>query len=96
MRPCLEHGCPQFATLHGRCDAHRSRLNAKRNAKPERAIYKGGWNKVSKAARAEQGWCSVCMRSDRPLSLDHTTGLVVCVVCHRPDSVGGVRASLNK
>src|SRR5688572_30944410 len=85
--PCLD--CSNMATRHGRCDGCRSRFQATRNAKPGRSIYKGGWAAVSRRARAEQPWCSLCYKTD-DLTLDHTTGMVVCRSCHLSEKQGGV------
>lgn len=86
-RPCLD--CRNMATKDGRCDSCRRARQSARNRKPSRAIYGGSWRAVSKKAREEQPFCSVCYATD-DLTLDHTTGMVVCRSCHLSEKQGGV------
>ena len=81
MRPCLTPGCPELVDK-GRCSKHTKRT-ADRG-------YGAAWQRTSKAARQAQPWCSLCY-SPGDLTLDHTTGLVVCRSCHRSEAQGGVR-----
>lgn len=58
-RPCLDCGkafSPRFAAV-SRCLGCSRKHNAKRNARPERAIYKGAWPAQSRAIRKNEPWC---------------------------------------
>ena len=90
MRPCSQPGCPNLSD-RTRCSDHQRQHDAVRNASPERAIYRGDWPAYSRQRRKAQPWCSVC-GSPRDLTVDHTTDMVVCRRCHRPESHGGVRS----
>ncbi len=85
MRPCLTHGCPTLVE-RGYCTAHRTTTTQRG--------YDYQWQKVSKAARAAQPWCSTCGRTD-DLTVDHTTDAVYCRSCHRSEAQGGVRRNLG-
>lgn len=93
-RPCLgfNGSCPNAGlTQKTRCRDCERRFQAARNRRPERGIYGGKWRAVSKAAREEQPFCSLCYAID-DLTLDHTSGMVVCRSCHRSEKQGGVLA----
>ena len=102
-RPCLGPApgirCPSRAlTTATRCLPCNSAWHHARNQRPERLALYGpgtGWQRTSREQRAAVGICQVggpgC--TGRPDTLDHTTGLVVCLVCHRSEAQGGVFAS---
>ena len=79
-RACLVAGCPAL-TSRTRCPAHERAWQAARNARPERAIYRGSWPAESRAIRAAQPWCSAC-GSGGDLTVDHPTRAVLCRRCH--------------
>jgi hypothetical protein len=89
MRPCLEPRCPNL-TNATRCRTHQQQHDARRNASPDRDKYRGDWARTSRQARAASPLCALCGATD-DLTLDHTTWLVVCRRCHRPEAHGGVR-----
>lgn len=102
-RPCLGPAtgvpCPSNAlTLARRCLPCNSAWHHARNQQPERAKYKGSWPAYSRKRRAEVGYCQVQGKgcTGRPDTLDHTTGLVACLVCHRPDAQGGVYRAIKQ
>lgn len=91
MRPCLTHGCPTLVE-RGYCTAHRTTTTQRG--------YDYQWQKVSKAARAAQPWCSRC-RATTDLTVDHVIplaqggdGRMVTVLCRSCNSKKGARASL--
>ena len=89
--PCLEPGCSALVTgSEPRCPAHYRKAQRIRNQAPERQKYRGAWSAISRGARQAQGYCTNC-GATQDLTLDHTTMLVFCRVCHRPDSQGGAR-----
>jgi hypothetical protein len=95
-RPCLGFigSCPNMATRDGRCDDCRRRREAQRNQRCNRRIYNAKWRATSEKARQDQPWCSVCYKpksTEDPLSVDHTTGLVLCRQHHPTEANGGVR-----
>lgn len=87
-RPCLDCGQPFTPRFSGvaRCLGCERLRNAKRNASPERAIYKGGWPAESKAIRTAEPWChSVDVGMERcdvvgvkSLTVDHPTRKPLC------------------
>ena len=86
MRACIERDengrpCPNRSSKT-RCARHQQERDRRRNASPQRDIYRGGWQQESKRIRAEQPWCSVCGATER-LSVDHGSGgTVLCLTCH--------------
>jgi 5-methylcytosine-specific restriction protein A len=59
--PCIERGCPRFATSRGRCDPHRKELERERSAR-RRAATKGiyarkRWETTRRKVFARDGLC---------------------------------------
>ena len=85
-RPCLN--CGTLTTNPSRCTNCTKQRDAQRNAR--RTWYQSGWQQRSKRARdawvAEHGWtCPGVGRPAHPatsLTLDHTTGKVLCLRCN--------------
>ena len=85
-RPCLN--CGTLTTNPSRCANCTKQHDAQRNQR--RVHYHGAWQRTSKQARdawvAEHGW--TCPGHGRPahpaisLTLDHTTGKVLCLRCN--------------
>lgn len=84
-RPCLDCGKLTTAT---RCAICTSARDSTRNAR--RTWYHGDWQRTSKQARDawvnQHGWtCPGIGRPPHPatnLTVDHTTGLVLCLKCN--------------
>lgn len=84
---CIEPGCP-LLTDGTRCAPHESAFQKRREERPARAAYRGGWAKRSRDARRTEPWChriqpdgSVCGQT-HDLTLDHETGRVECRPCN--------------
>ena len=74
---CAVPGCPERATLRGRCATHARQVRATydriRGTRQERG-YDNAWLRLVKEAIKAQPWCSVCMHPgspDNPLTGDH-------------------------
>lgn len=64
-----------------RCAVCEADYQRRRNARPERRIYKGDWPAESLTLRHAQPWCSTCGSTD-DLTVDHPTRAVLCRSCH--------------
>ena len=70
MRPCLDCGEPTIAARCTSCEARRqTRIDTERGTPTERG-YDSRWQKLSRAARRLQPWCTDCGTSD-DLTTDH-------------------------
>lgn len=78
-RPCLDCGktfSPRFSKV-ARCLSCDRVWHAKRNARPERAIYKGSWPAQSKAIRKDEPWCHSVDVGLGPCSVTGVSSLTV-------------------
>lgn len=85
MKICLDCGTPSTGVKKWGggtllCVSCRSVREAKRNA-ARGNLYGQAWQKLSRQARALQGWCTRC-GSTVDLTLDHETMTVECRSCN--------------
>jgi hypothetical protein len=91
VRPCIESGCPE-RTERTRCAKHTRTHDATRRPPTAQRGYDAAWQRHSREQRKARPTCEHPSGCHRPShSLDHTTGLVLCVSHHPTERNGGVK-----
>lgn len=89
-RVCLHPGCPELTTAT-RCAAHQRTHDRTRRPPTAQRGYGAAWQKHSRSERTKRPTCEHPSGCPLPShSLDHTTGLVLCVSHHPTEANGGV------
>lgn len=81
-RPCLTPGCPGFAAVRGRCEAHARQQGIRPgpwgapSSGAGKRLRGAAWMKIRQAILAEEPTCAYCGRPGQPDDvIDHVRGL---------------------